>query len=58
VIPVVEKHPALEYWYDLPILFVESFELLNEKLLHEQYDDVVNRSDKKAFFNHYKKIIL
>jgi hypothetical protein len=58
VIPVVEKHSALEYWYDLPILFVESFELLNEKLLHEQYDAIVNRSNEKAFFNHYKKIIL
>ena len=34
VIPIVEKHLALEYWYNLPIFFVESFADVTDKLLN------------------------
>jgi len=58
VIPIVEKHPALDFFYDLPIMFVDSFKCLTVEFLEKEYKLIKLRSRKKSFFNFYKNIIL
>ena len=58
VIPIVEEHPALEYYKDLPILFVKSFNDVNEQLLNDNYHIVVEKSKEKSIIEHYKQQIL
>lgn len=58
VIPIVEKHIALEFFYDLPILFVNSFEEVTEELLSKEYSNLKLKSTQISNFNFYKKIIL
>jgi hypothetical protein len=57
VIPIVEKHIALETWYDLPILFVNSFNELNEQMLNEQYETIITKSKEKAYTEFYTKLM-
>jgi hypothetical protein len=57
VIPIVEKHIALESWYDLPILFIDSFDNLTEQLLNEQYDALIAKSKEKAYIDYYRKLM-
>jgi len=57
VVPIVEKHLALNFFYDLPILFVDSFSCLSIELLEKEYTIVKSKTYTKALFNYYKKII-
>lgn len=57
VVPIVEKHLALEYWYDLPILFIKSFNDLSEEYLNEQYNNIVNKSKEKSLMSYYRQLI-
>ena len=57
VIPIVEKHTALDYFTDLPILFVDSFEEITEELLETKYDSLIKNSKEKATFNYYANLI-
>jgi hypothetical protein len=57
VVPIVQKHLALEYWYDLPILFIDSFNDLSEEYLNKQYNIIVNRSKKKTLMSYYRQLI-
>ena len=57
VIPIVERHSALEFFYDLPILFVDSFEDVTEELLNNQYENIIRKSNSKIFFTFYKNLI-
>jgi hypothetical protein len=58
-IPIVEKHTALNFFNDLPILFVNSFEEVTEELLNDKtiYNDLKNKNKEKAYFNFYKERI-
>jgi hypothetical protein len=58
VIPIVERHPTLESFYDLPILFVDSFKDLTVEFLKRKYKLIKLILPKRAFFNFYKDIIL
>lgn len=57
VIPIVEKHLALEYFTELPILFVNSFNDINEDLLNTTYANLICMSREKALFSHYFNLI-
>ena len=57
VIPIVEKHLCHDYWNDLPILFVNSFNDINEKILNENYETLISKSNEKAQMLHYKEMI-
>lgn len=60
VIPIVEKHLALKYFKDLPILFVNSFEDVTKELLTDKdlYNKIKNNTNQKGYFSTYKKLIL
>lgn len=57
-IPIIEKHTAMEYFYDLPILVVDNFNDITEALLLENYENINKKSRDKAYFNYYKNEIL
>ena len=42
-IPIVINHPTHELLFDLPILFIESWEIVNENLLRETFEHFQNR---------------
>lgn len=46
-IPVTIKHKYLEPFYDMPILFLDSWDQLTEKLLIDSYDELSKRSRDK-----------
>lgn len=53
VIPIVERHTALEYFYDLPILFIDSFNDITETLLLEFYESTKLKSLGKSKLTFY-----
>lgn len=55
VIPIVEKHLVHNYWSDLPILFVDSFNDINEHMLNTFTAEKL--SSQKAVFSHYLNLI-
>lgn len=57
VIPVIEMSLTMEYFDDLPILFINSFNQVTPELLIEQYKKIKIKNATKALFGHYKKII-
>lgn len=57
VIPIIEKNIAMEYFYDLPILVVDSFNNVTEELLINSYETVFNKPTNKAKFSFYKNLI-
>jgi hypothetical protein len=45
-IPIVERYPSHEQWYDLPILFIDSiqeYETMTEEFLHQKYAEMMDR---------------
>lgn len=58
VIPIVEKHLAMDYFYDLPILFVNSFNEITEEFLIKNYSSTLQKSKTLAFMQFYKNTIL
>ena len=42
-IPIVKKCIGMEDFYDLPILFVDNWENLNEEYLNEKYDEIMSK---------------
>lgn len=57
VIPIVEKHLAMEYFYDLPILFIDSFNDVTLELLNTFYDEIIAKSVIKAKIKHYQEML-
>ena len=57
VIPIVKKHKALETFEDLPILFVNDWEELNNIDLISVRDKLLIRDRSKADFDYYRKLI-
>jgi hypothetical protein len=58
VVPIVEEHPALDYYKDLPILFVKSFNNISVDLLEKGYSILKTRSVNRSCMSFYKKKIL
>lgn len=58
VIPIIEEHLAMRYYYDLPIMFVKSFNDISVDLLQKEYNLLKTRSINKSYMNFYKKLIL
>lgn len=46
-IPITIKHPKLDSFNDLPILFLNSWDELSEELLIKEYDMIINKSREK-----------
>lgn len=44
-IPITLKHKQLERFYELPILFLDSWDQLTEQLLIDSYDSIMSKSD-------------
>jgi len=57
VIPIIEKNTAMEYFNDLPILVVDSFNDLTPELLEAEYSKLIAKPITKAKFNYYKNLI-
>jgi hypothetical protein len=57
VIPIVEKHIAMEYFYDLPILFVDNFNDVTEDLLEKQYESILKKEIYKSRLSYYQNLI-
>jgi SAM-dependent methyltransferase len=57
VIPIVEKHTALKYYEDLPILVVDSFDNLTAESLDICYKTTAIKNKTKSTFTFYKKLI-
>lgn len=60
VIPIVEKSDHMSYFKDLPILFVDDYDEIDEKFLNEMYEVFRNRSFnlEKLDINYYKERFL
>lgn len=46
-IPITLKHEKLEKFYDMPILFLDSWEELTEEMLIDKYEEISGRSRHK-----------
>jgi hypothetical protein len=57
VIPIIEKNIAMEYFYDLPILVVDTFNDITTKLLDSNYENIIKKYTIKATLSHYKQLI-
>lgn len=59
VIPIVEKSTAMSYFDDLPILFVNSYDEINEEVLNKIYYHLLNKKFnlQKLNINYYKRIM-
>ena len=57
VIPIIEKHLAMNYFYDLPILVVNSFDEFTIDLLESSYEEKLQKPQYKAYIQHYKNLI-
>ena len=57
VVPIVEDHPALDYYKDLPILIVKNFKDINKQLLIDSYNMIVDKNKEKSIIRHYKQLI-
>ena len=44
VIPIVEKSVQMEYFNDLPILFVDNYDNISVEFLNQKYDEFKNKS--------------
>lgn len=52
-IPITLKSPWLEGFYDMPILFLDSWDELTPELLEDKYDELNNRSREKLDINYW-----
>lgn len=57
IIPIVEKHVAMDYFKDLSIMFVNNFNVITSELLEEEYTYIKEKNNNKSGFTYYKKII-
>lgn len=57
VIPIIEANNTMSYFYDLPILVVDSFSELTVELLENQYTILTTRNKSKKLFSHYSNMI-
>ena len=56
-IPIVKKHFGMEEFYDLPILFVDSWDNITEEYLNDKYNEITSKSfnlDKLSIEYWYK----
>lgn len=52
-IPITIKHKQLERFYDLPIMFLDSWNQLTEQLLIDSYDSIMSKSDPNKLHIEY-----
>jgi len=57
VIPIIKKHLAMEYFYDLPILIVNNFDEITTDLLVNNYSTIKQKSHEKAYLQYYTEKI-
>lgn len=57
VIPIVEKNIAMNYFYDLPILFVDSFNELTYNMLEKEYTNSLKVKKDKIFLRYYQNLL-
>lgn len=57
VIPIIEKHVAMEYFYDLPVMVVDKFDEITEEKLVSEYASIRLKSTDKMLLSHYAKLI-
>ena len=54
VIPIVEKSDHMNYFNDLPILFVDNYDIISVEYLNRVYDDFKSKTfNKEKMFLHY-----
>jgi FkbM family methyltransferase len=58
VVPIVLKSEVLDYFNDLPILFIDSYRDLTQEFLNREYDSLTKKSKAKYFLTHYRNLIL
>lgn len=56
-IPIVERHVAMDFFKELPILFVDNFSEITEELLQNSYNSIIKQSLEKSNLTYYKKEI-
>lgn len=42
-IPIVKKCIGMEQFYDLPILFIDDWDIITEEFLNEKYEEIMNK---------------
>lgn len=52
-IPVTIRHPELYFLEDMPVLLLDSWDELTEKLLISSYDTIINKSREKLDINYW-----
>lgn len=57
VIPIVERHPALDFFQDLPILFVDNIKQITPELLEHKYIKLQANIKEKAYMSFYKNLL-
>jgi hypothetical protein len=58
VIPIIEENIAMEFFYDLPILVIKSFNDLTIDLLEQKYNETICKSKNKSYLSFYKNLII
>lgn len=58
VVPIIERDVAMEAFYDLPILIVNSFNDITIDLLQKEYKLIHKRQKNKAYISFYRDLIL
>ena len=57
-VPIIKKEAAMSYFQDLPIVYLDSWEELNDmNLIAKKYNNVKNNSRKMLNFNSWKEVI-
>jgi len=56
-IPITLKHPKLNSFKDLPILFLDSWDELSEELLNERYEEILNKPREKLDINYWIELM-
>lgn len=57
VVPIIEKHLAMEYFYGLPIYIIDSFMNLTQQELEVNYESIRAKPIDKSLFSYYKNLI-
>ena len=54
-IPIVEKDIAFEQFKELPILFIDKWEDINDNFLLKEYNNIVSKNKDKCYVEFWKK---
>ena len=59
-IPIVKKHYALEEFYDMKILFIDDWNIINNEFLEKKYNEFQNKNfnNEKCYYDYWKNLII